>query len=59
MAKLDFCANCGEWIAANTGTIRQGPDGEAEIICSECAALEQSQAVSLAHDYKSGSLDDR
>lgn len=56
MANLDFCAECGCWIAANTGIIRTGPDGEVEIICDECKALEQNEAVSVSHDYRSGML---
>lgn len=58
MAKLDFCVSCGCWIAANTGTIRQGPDGEPEIICNDCLALEQNRACAVKHDYRSGTLDD-
>ena len=57
MAKLDFCVGCGCWIAANSGTMRQGPDGEPEIICSECEQLEQGRAV-ISHDANAGSLDD-
>lgn len=45
-ARLDFCCCCGCWVSANIGTIRRGPDGEAEIICAECEALERN--------YKSG-----
>ena len=45
MAKLDFCANCNRWIAANSGHMREGPDGEAEIICDECHRLEQKVEV--------------
>lgn len=44
-ARLDFCCCCGCWVSANTGTIRQGPDGEAEIICGECEALERNPDV--------------
>lgn len=58
MAKLDFCVSCGSWIAANMGTIRQGPEGGPEIICDACLVLEQNRACPLAHDAKSGSLDD-
>lgn len=58
MANLDFCTNCHKWIAANEGQMRRGPDNEPEIICDECLALEQGQAVLLAHGAKSGSLDD-
>lgn len=57
MALLDFCCNCGSWVAADTGTIRQGSDDEPEIICDECMAIEQSRAVPVGHDHKSGSLD--
>jgi len=53
MAKLDFCITCGAWIAADTGTMRQGPDG-AEIICDECRRIEQR----IEHDAKNGALDD-
>jgi len=60
MAKLDFCINCGGWIAADTGTMRQGPDGEAEIICNDCLTLEQNRAAlsHAEHDCQSGMLDD-
>jgi hypothetical protein len=57
-AKLDFCAGCGGWIGADTGTMRQGPDGEAEIICDECLAIEQNTdgclAETVGHDCQSG-----
>lgn len=56
MAKLDFCVSCGCWIAADTGTMRVGVDGEAEIICDSCEALEQARAVAMPHDHKSGTL---
>lgn len=58
MAKLDFCVRCGCWIAANTGTMRKGADGKAEIICEECLKLEQNKVCPVKHDYKSGTLDD-
>jgi len=54
---LDFCAGYGGWIAADTGTMRQGPDGEAEIICNDCLTLEQNRAV-LCRTCRSGTLDD-
>jgi len=58
-AKLDFCVGCGGWIAADTGTMRQGLNGEVEIICDDCLTLEQNgAALSRAeHDCKSGMLD--
>lgn len=60
MAKLDFCVGCGCWIGADAGTIRQGPDGEPEIICDVCLELEQGRAAMSydCHDSRSGSLDD-
>lgn len=51
MAGLDFCCECGDWIGANSGTIRQGPDG-VEIICSECSAIEQKHAIPLSHKQR-------
>jgi hypothetical protein len=59
-AKLDFCVGCGGWIGADTGTMRQGPDGEAEIVCNDCLTLEQNRAALnciAEHDCKSGMLD--
>lgn len=56
MANIDFCCNCGGWIAANTGTMRTGPGGTAEIICNECLAIEQSRACALGSDYSSGDM---
>jgi hypothetical protein len=60
MAKLDFCAGCGDWIGADAGTMRQGPDGELEIVCDDCQTREQNTiALSHAeHDCRSGTLDD-
>lgn len=61
MAKLDFCVGCGCWIAANTGTMREGSDGEAEIICDTCLKIEQNRMAIISHadhDSKSGMLDD-
>ena len=56
-ANIDFCCACGAWIAANDGTIRTGQDGEPEIICSACLALESGRAVSIGHNNYNGSLD--
>jgi len=55
-AKLDFCCSCGCWISANTGEMRQGPDGEVEIICPECLAIEQGRAVLVGPDVRCGML---
>jgi hypothetical protein len=57
MSTIDFCTSCGCWIAANTGTMRQGPDGEVEIICDECLQLEQNNACLVGHD-RSGALNE-
>ncbi len=54
---LDFCCNCGCWVGANEGTMRPDVDGESEIICAECSALEQNTACSIGHDARSGTLD--
>jgi len=56
-AKLDFCAGCGCWVAADTGTMRQGPDGEVEILCDDCLSLEQNKARTC-HSCRNGTLDD-
>ena len=50
MAKLDFCCCCGDWIGANAGTIRLGPDGEGEIICDGCLAIEQNTISATLND---------
>ena len=59
-ASLDFCCTCGCWIGADTGTMREGADGQAEIICAECLALKQNvKTISHAeHDTRNGSLID-
>lgn len=57
--KLDFCAGCGSWIGADSGAVREGRDGEVEIICDDCVNLEQNR-ISLScaeHDCKNGMLD--
>lgn len=54
---IDFCCKCNKWIAANTGTMRTGQDGEIEIICNECLALERKTACLIGHDKRSGMLD--
>ncbi len=50
MGKLDFCTDCHKWIAANEGQMRQGPDRQVEIVCSECLALERNEALLLNTD---------
>lgn len=59
MAKFDFCVTCGSWIPASTGTMRRGQDGEAEIICDACLALERNRACAVKHDARSGTLGDK
>lgn len=44
MAELDFCAQCGSWVAPSKGMIREGPDLEPEIICDECLAVVAAMA---------------
>jgi len=56
-AELDFCAGCGGWVAADTGTMRQGSDGEAEIVCNDCLTIEQNRAA-LCCACRNGTLDD-
>jgi hypothetical protein len=66
MSGLDFCCGCGEWIGAvkygdkvsGGGTIRKGPDGQPEIICKACEAIEQSRAVPITPGSRSGTLGD-
>ena len=48
-SSIDFCVCCGCWIAANTGTLRQGVDGT-EIICAACLALERQTACPISLD---------
>lgn len=55
---IDFCCCCGDWIPASTGTMREGPEDEAEIVCDSCLALEQARAEPVKHDHKSGMLKD-
>lgn len=43
MAGLDFCVKCGSWVGANEGTIRLGLDGEPEIICKTCLAVDRGR----------------
>ena len=54
---IDFCCCCNCWIAADTGTMRVGSDGEAEIVCDECKRIEQRQ-VMIEHDARNGKLND-
>lgn len=42
---LDFCCECGCWIGSTEGSLRQGKDGNAEIICDGCIAIEQLDLV--------------
>jgi len=56
MADLDFCAKCGQWIAADTGLMRKGPDGVAEIICDECRLIERGE-TEVKHDANSGDIE--
>jgi len=55
-ARLDFCCCCGSWVAADDGTIRLGPDGDPEIICTDCLEIEQGRVVLVGHDTKNGNL---
>ena len=34
------CDKCGRYIPSNEGTIRQGKDGDTEIICNSCVEAE-------------------
>jgi len=56
MAKLDFCAKCGAWIAADTGTMRKSDNGEAVIICDDCKLIEQGQ-IEFEHDKNNGKIE--
>lgn len=61
---INFCCNCGDYVGAVTfgdkvqggGTMRKGPDGQAEIICRDCEAIEQSRAVPVEPGSRSGML---
>ena len=41
------CDKCGRYIPSNEGTIRQGKDGDTEIVCTECLAVEQTMQTEL------------
>lgn len=61
---IDFCCNCGDYVGAVTfgdkvsggGTIREGPDGQPEIICRGCEAIEKSYACPVEPGSKSGMI---
>jgi len=57
MANLDFCCGCGSWVSADSGKIRNSSNGDVEIICFECSALENGRAVPIGPDRYNGSLD--
>lgn len=46
---LDFCCKCGCWIGSLEGQIRLSSDGNAEVVCDTCFAIEQ-RACKLTDD---------
>lgn len=52
--KLDFCCLCADWIPADTGTIRQAPNGDVEIICRECEHWNETRRCRLVVIIKVG-----
>ena len=55
-AELDFCCNCGCWIAADSGSMRSTSDGVIEILCDDCLQFERGGVV-IVPDSLCGMLD--
>ena len=61
---IDFCVVCNAWCGSVTfgdkvkggGTMRKNCEGELEIICNDCLAIEQSHAVPIKPGSRSGFL---